>query len=663
MIGVYVEIAFAALLLGGIAVSAARSWRAAGWIATVFVGAATVLAWIAGVSVLISGRTAQAHVVGLPRFGSELAVSLDPLGALFLLIITAVSFISTLYSVDYMGLYRNESPARFYGLLQVFAAGMVGVVCVADWLFFIVGWELMTLASYFLVTFERSDPKAVRAGFKYFVMTHVATAGLLVTAVVLWRATGSFSFAAHTAGLGDLGAGLRNLLLALYLIAFATKAGIFPLGDWLPDAHPAAPSGVSAILSGVMIKLGAYGVLRVFWGMLPSAGTRAELMTWGVIIGALGTLSAFVGGLTAMQQNDSKRLLAFSSISQTGYIFLGLGIGVAFWGNASLGALAILGLLGAGFHIINDATYKSLLFMNAGSILYSAGTRDLNKVGGLSRVMPIAAGSALIGALSLAGLPPTNGFASKWVIYQSSISAGLRFAPFVAAAVIAFFVSLSTLAYALKFYNTAFLGQPAKGDAVGLPKTMTVAQAVLALCCLGAGLAPFWVLGVLGRVFGSGLGQTFTIGAAGGLRTLASGGAMAAVWSPIVLFGGLILCFGIAELIRASGRAQTRAVPNWYGGEEHTADEVRFRAHGIYSPFNAAFEKVYPHMPMPRLPSLSKLRAVLDLDSWLYDPLVRVGGRAVDKVSRTHVGIPQLYMVWQAAGMVVVIAVLVWIVK
>ncbi|MCL5102904.1 MAG: oxidoreductase [Armatimonadetes bacterium] len=664
MVGIYVEVAFALLIAGAIAAGLMRSWRSAGWMATVFVGAATAFAWMAALSVLASGKPAHAFIVALPGFGSELSVSLDLLGAGFLLIITAVSFLSTLYSVGYMGIYRHESPGRFYFLLQVFLAGMVGVVCVADWLFFIVLWELMTLASYFLVTFERDSPEAVRAGFKYFVMTHVATAGLLVTAVVLWRMTGSFSFEAHRAGMEMLGPVLRNLLLALYLIAFSTKAGIFPFGDWLPDAHPAAPSGVSAILSGVMIKLGAYGVLRVFWGMLPDAGTRAELMTWGVIIAALGTLSAFVGGVTAMRQNDSKRLLAFSSISQTGYIFLALGIGVAFTGHKGLENLALLGFLGAGFHILNDAVYKSLLFMSAGSVLFSTGTRDLNKIGGLSAVMPIAAGAGLIGVLSLAGLPPTNGFASKWVIYQASISGGLQFAPFIAAAVVAFFVSLSTLAYALKFYSTAFLGATdAPQPTVPLPGTMNLAQGVLALVCIAVGLSPFWAMGAVSRIFGAGLSQAFYVTRSGSFGTLPTGGAISAAWSPLLLFGGLLVCFLIAELIRSSGRAQVRAVPNWLCGEEHPSDELRFRAKGFYSPFNEAFAKVYPHVPIPRWPGLKRLRAALDLDTWLYNPLVRTGGNAVDKVSRSHVGIPQLYMIWQVAGMVLVIAVLIWVVK
>ena len=285
-----VEIALLLLIIGAVVSLVARSWRAAGWAATLFVGAASVFAWVDALKVLSTGEVLSGSAVPLARFGSNLVVSLDPLGAGFLLIITGVSFFATLYSVGYMGIYKQQSPSKFYLLLQLFIAGMIGVVSVADWLFFIVFWELMTLASYFLVTYERSDGTAVRAGFKYFIMTHVATAGLLLSAIVLWRTTGSFAFNYHQIGLAGMSFGLRNLLLALYLIAFATKAGIFPFGDWLPDAHPAAPSGVSAILSGVMIKLGAYGVLRIFFDVLGDIGTRTELVTWGTIIAGLGAV-------------------------------------------------------------------------------------------------------------------------------------------------------------------------------------------------------------------------------------------------------------------------------------------------------------------------------------------------------------------------------------
>lgn len=660
-----VGLAFLVLLAGSLAVGSARSWRSGGWVAAAFVATATILAWADGLKVLVNGRAVEGFVFALPGFGSQLAVMLDPLGAGFLMVITAVSLIATIYSVGYMGFYKKESPRRFYSLLQLFIAGMIGVVAVADWLFFIVLWELMTLASYFLVTFERSDPRAVRAGFKYFIMTHVATAGLLVSAIVLWSGTGSWSFQAHGEGLEALSVAMRGFLLALYLIAFSTKAGIFPMGDWLPDAHPAAPSGVSAILSGVMIKLGAYGVIRVFWDVLPGVGTASELTTWGLVIVLLGTLSAFVGGVTAMKENDAKRLLAFSSISQMGYIFLALGIAVAFSVTPGMSLLVMLALLAAGFHILNDAIYKSLLFMNAGSILYSTGTRDINKVGGLAVVMPVAAAAGLVGVASLSGLPPMNGFASKWFIYQASISGGISLSPLIVAAVVAFFVGLSTLAYSLKYFNIAFLGKPAasSGKAVPIPLTMTFAQVVPALACILIGLLPFRAIGAVSSAMSVPSADMFGIGRVGGLMTVASGGAVSAIWSPIVLFGLFLIFFVLAEVLRASGRASMRVVPSWYGGEEHLDDEVRFRAKGFYSPFNEAFAHVYPRLAIPRLPSLGRIRAALDLDKWLYGPALRGSGRFVDKVSRSHIGVPQIYMIWQVAGMIVVVALLFALVK
>ena len=321
--------------------------------------------------------------------------------------------------------------------------------------------------------------------------------------------------------------------------------------------------------------------------------------------------------------------------------------------------------MGAGFHILNDAVYKSLLFMNAGSILYSTGTRNLNKVGGLSGIMPIVAVTAFVGVFSLSGLPPTNGFASKWLIYQATVAGGLQFAPFVAGAILAFFVGMCTLAYSLKFYNSAFSGKPGvrETDAPGMPKTMIFPQVVLALVCVGIGLSPFWAMELIGSIFGSRLSEVVHVGAAGGLTTIPVGGALAAAWNPIMLVIALIVCIVVAEMIRNAGRPETRTVPSWYGGEEQVDDEVRYRAKGLYAPFNQVFAGIYPRVPLPRLPSLKRLRPVFDLDSWLLDPLLRAAGKTVDTISRSHVGTPQLYMIWQIAGMVVVLTVLFLVIR
>ncbi len=660
-----VEITFLVLVVGALISGMSRSWRTAGWVAAVFVGAATVLCWIDVVNVLVGSKTIHHTILHLPLFGTSLAVDLDPLGAGFLLLTIAITFLATIYSIGYMGGEVTEKPLRFYTPLLLFAAGMIGVVSVQDWLAFFLFWELMTLASYVLVVFNREDPVVQRAGLKYFIMTHVASAGLLIAALVLWLKTGSFSFGEQATALKSSTDWLRNTLLALYFLAFATKSGVFPFGDWLPDAYPAAPSGVSAILSGVAGKLGAYGVLRVFWQMMGDSLTRAELMTWGVVIAVFGTVSAFVGGVTAMRENDFKRQLAFSSIGQTGYIYLALGIGIALLRSERLEPIAQLALLGAGFHILNDAVYKSLLFMSAGSVLYSTGTRDLNKVGGLAAVMPWAAAAAFVGVLSLSGLPPTNGFASKWVIYQSSISAGLEFAPFLIMAIVAFFAGLSTFAYSLKFfYGTAFLGTPsAEREPKRLPRTMTIAQVVLAAICVIVGMVPATAVKLVSSAFQLDNHALYRISSYGALSTQPHIHPLAAYWNPVGLAIALGVCVLFAEFIRTVGRPGKREVPNWYCGEEHVEHEVRFRAQDFYSAFNEIFAKVYPRLPAPRLPGVKKLRSVLDFDEWLYQPITASGRRIITKISRSHAGVPQLYIIWQIAGMGIVLAILLFTIR
>jgi len=658
-----VEISLLLLILGALVVGPIRSWKAAGWTAAAVTAVATALAWTDALRVLTTGKVLYTPVAQLPRFGSELAVHIDRLGAGFLLLVTAIPLMAAVFSIGYMSRYTKEHPGRFYCLFQLFVASMIGVVSVADWLFFIAFWELMTLVSYFLVAFERDEPAVTRASFKYFVMTHVATAGLLVTAVVLWRATDSFAFVEHARGLTDAAPTVRHLLLALYLLAFATKAGIFPMGDWARDAYPAAPSTVSAVMSGITSKLGIYGVLRVFHDALPASATRTELLVWGIVVAALGVISALVTGLRAMQEGDAKRLLAFSSMSQAGYIFLAMGIGVAFSGPEGLPAVALVAFLGAGFHILNDALYKSLLFMNAGSVLYATGLRDLNKVGGLMAVMPLTAAAGLVGVLSLSGIPPTNGFVSKWLIYQASVSGGIQFAPFLVAAVAAFFVSLSTLGYSLRYCCTAFLGKlaPSREELNPVPKTMTAAQGILALACLIIGLSPYWVVSGLNMIFDS--QKVFRVGMLGSLASVGAAGHASAAWNPIGLLIALAVCVLIAEAVRRLGGAAVRSVPTWYGGEEHADDEVRFRAHGLYSPFNTAFARVYPSIPLPRIGGTPSIRTMLDIDRWLFNPLVKFGANLVSSISRSHVGTPQLYLIWQVVGMAVVLAVLLAVVR
>jgi hydrogenase-4 component B len=664
------------ILTAGAVVTAAmaRNRSTGGWVALLFVAFAAAMSAVVALPVLVNGEPAG-YVSGIiiPGLQAELSFTVDALSALFLILIAIVAVVATLYSIGYMESYPRENLARYYAPLLLFIAGMIGVVSVSDWFFFLVFWEFMTLASYFLVIFERENPVSLRAGFKYFLITHVATALMFAAAIITWKASAvpgfDFLFARQSMEtMAHARPWLLHLVLALWFIGFGTKAGMYPFGDWLPDAHPAAPSSVSAMLSGIMIKLGVYGIARVFlWTIMPALSHDAVIV-WGLVIAAFGVASAVIGSIVAVQQNDCKRLLAFSSIGQMGYILMGLGMGISFLRIAPLfGALA---LLAAFYHLVNDAMFKSLLFFNAGSVVYHTGTRDLNQIGGLSQVMPAAAATAVVGALALAGLPPLNGFVSKWILYQSAILGGLRYPVFVGLGLIALFVSVVSLAYAMKFVGIAFMGKAAPAPSAhgrAIPWTMNVAQVVLAAICVGIGLAPAAVAsGLYGILRGSAAGlaeRSQVLGGTAWTLSLAPGGTTTAAWNPVlmlVLFGGLIVVsYGIMRL----AGAPVRQVECWYCGEEHGDELVRFRAQGVFATFNRAFAGIYPTVRLPRLAFPRFVERAFDLDSWLYGPFIRVGSRVAERVSRTHIGIPQMYMIWQIVGMIVVLALLFWALK
>ncbi|HAQ00282.1 MAG TPA: oxidoreductase, partial [Rhodospirillum rubrum] len=436
----------------------------------------------------------------VPLFGltSSLAFTIDGLSAIFVILISVLGTASALYSVGYIAHYPDEDARRYYVPFPLFIAGMLMVATTSDWFCFFFGWEFMTLVSYFLVTFENRDKENLSAGFIYFFMTQLTSMGLMLAIIVLGTWGGSTSFAAVAKTLGALQAenpvALYGLL-SLFFIGFATKAGMFPLGIWLPKAHPAAPASVSALLSGVMIKLGIYGMLRIFLWALP-LGEATHV--WGMVITLFGVLSMLVGTLRALGEHDCKRLLAQHSIGQMGYVLLGLGLGLTFLGSNPL--FAALGFLGCLYHLINHACFKSLLFFNTGSILYRAGTRDLDSLGGLSAVMPLTAGCALVGALSIAGTPPFNGFVSKWLLYQSAIFGDVSTPVYILAAVVAIFIGTVTLASFVKYMGTAYLGTLPKrfvGSGFGCPRSMEAVEVFLAVVCLVMGVFPGPVVATL----------------------------------------------------------------------------------------------------------------------------------------------------------------------
>jgi hydrogenase-4 component B len=630
--------------------------------------ASIAMVWLA-VTAMIAGSLefefGGIRVLGLT---AQLSFRIDGLSALFVIIISVLVTGSALYSIGYLDHYRHEGLRRYFFPFPFFTAGMLAVVTTADWFWFLVFWEIMTLASYFLVIFENDKKENLSAGFIYFFMTHLTSAGLMVAVMFLSYRTGSFAFNALPGLLDSLHQSSPfgcHLLLLVFFIAFGTKAGMYPLGIWLPAAHPAAPASVSALLSGIMIKIGVYGLLRVFVWMLPQSPVS---VAWGAIIAAFGIISMVVGTLRALGEHDCKRLLAQSSIGQMGYILLGLGLGLVFMTyNPIFGMIALVGCL---YHIVNHACFKSLLFFNSGSLLFRAGTRDLDRMGGMIKLMPLTAGCAIVGALSIAGIPPFNGFVSKWLLYQSAIF-GKPASIYIVYAVIAIFMSTVTLAYFIKYLGSAYLGtlpERLSNSPTGSPKSMEIVQLLLAAACLLLGIFPAAIILILINGVLSPRLNTSALMAQGALNALPwqgialdLNGLAATAVSPILILLALAVCVGIAYAIYRSVRVESRPASIWNCGEVVSDELVRYRASSYYKPFRNLISPVYRKFGLPQIPPPQPLVHGLDFDRWLYYPIGSAFVRIGKTFSRIHNGVPQFYLLWQVVGLILSIMLVFWL--
>ena len=456
-IGIPLGAAFVLVLLG----------KAKEVVSDVLINVVTLLLAIFSLVLIVFLRDNGVFVYPMGRWFPPKGINLvvDGLSLLMLVVINWIAFFVTLYSVSYMK--RFTAKARFYSLFCLMIAGMNGVVLTGDFFNLFVFLEIASIASYALVAFG-VEAEELEAAFKYMVMSSIASVLVLFSIGLLYGLTGSLNMA----DIGSIIQGKKNLLLSfslvLFLAGFGLKAAIIPFHAWLPDAHPSAPAPISAMLSGVLIKaLGIYTITRIFFNVY---GMTIQL-TWVFMI--LGIISMVGGGILALQQKDFKRLLAYSSISQIGYIMLGLGCG-NYWG-----------MLGALFHLFNHATFKALLFLNSGAVEYSTGTRKLEEMGGLSKVMPVTGATSTIGSLSISGIPPFNGFWSKLFIIIGLVQAG-RFT----LAILTVLVSVLTLAYYLKVQRFAFFGTLKKKwtEVKEVPSIMCVSMIILAVICIGAGI-------------------------------------------------------------------------------------------------------------------------------------------------------------------------------
>ncbi len=647
----------AALASAAVSPLAARWPRALSLLAFPLLGLAAVCALAAG-TLALGFDVAQGAVLplGLPWLPWQLSV--DPLAGVFLLMLGAVLLPVSVYGPGYAREFRNgrDSLAALGVSTGLFVAGMLGVLLAADAYLFMVAWELMSLASYFLVCFQHEHADHRRAAFVYLLLAHVAGLLILLAFGVLAAAGGGFSFAAMRAAHPD--ALWAAIAFALALAGFGAKAGLVPLHVWLPEAHPAAPSHISALMSAVMLKVALYGFLRVTFDLLgvPQWG-------YGVTLVVVGSASAVLGVLLALQQSDLKRLLAYSSIENLGIVFLALGLAQIFQA-AGHPALAALALLAALYQALNHALLKGLLFLGAGAVLHGAHTRSLDRLGGLLRRMPRTGWMFLIGCLGMAAVPPLNGFVSEWLTFQAALQAWrlhdglLRILVPLAAAALALTAALAATVF-VRAYGIAFLGRARSRStrhAHEVGGGMLAGQALLVAGIAVAALLPGPLLGLLGR---AALQLTGSAPAGTGWLWLTPLDPATSSYAPLPILAVLLAvgALGVLLLRPRQGAAVRRADP-WDCGYAPPTPRMQYSAAGFAQPQRRVFAPAYAL----RETTAADRHEVEVGDRtwvWLYRPLGMLADRAADLARRAQAGHVRRYLAWS----LITLLVLLWIVS
>ena len=595
--------------------------------------AGMALLGVVGVAVLIDGEVLGASF----RNTIGLAFGLDPLSGFFLAVLALTAVPTLVFARDYL----PESPgARAIGaLMSAFLLTLVGVLAARSVTGFLAFWELMTLVPAAAMLVARRDATVRSATYAYLAITHLGGAGVWIALVVL----------VHYGAIGDptalvsAGGDAQTLVAVAALIGFGTKAGFVPLHSWLPRAHPVAPAPLSALMSGVMIKVALYGLIRVEFQWL---GATPQWL--GLTLLAIGLVSSLGGVLWALVQHDLKRLLAYHSIENVGIIALALGASVLFadggspmWAAIAFGAALL--------HVANHAIFKSLLFLGAGAFERAVGSLDLDNLGGLLRRMPWAGGAFLIGSMAIAGLPPLNGFASEWLVLQSLLHVafyhrlGVALAGAIALAGLAATAALALLCFA-KVIGLVLLGQPRRAEcaaAVDPPAGMRAGMAVLAVLCVALGLVPGLVLPTLAAL---------SPGTHVPALTRHAGLVIPGTGSYLPLALALALAVITTVLVAARGKRQAAPTPSWACGQP-VVGALAWTSAGFTKPLRLVLEAVLrPHREIEVTRAGGMVQSVTYtghvpslLDTTLYEPTVRTGLRAAAVARRLQSGNVRTY--------------------
>jgi hydrogenase-4 component B len=617
-----------------------------------------------GASVLATGRTVSGALFANAAAGATVGYAIAPLAAWFLVTLALLAVPVALYSVGYLAHAIPAGRTAFVAVaFNVLLASVESVFAARGVLDFLVAWELMSLATAALVATRHESPASRRSAFLYLAMSHVATGCLVAAFFRLASTSGSLALADVFAVAAPETE--RSLLFVLFFVGFGVKAGVVPLHVWLPEAHPAAPSSISALMSGGLVNAGLYGIVRVGLG-----GLGRPEPSWGMGVLVLGAVSALFGVLYALGENDLKRLLAFSTIENGGIALMGFGAGMLGLA-AGRPAIGALGLVAGLYHVLNHAAFKGLLFLGAGAVVEATGTRRIEEMGGLAQRMPSTAALFLVGSLAIAGLPVLNGFASEWLVFQSLLG-GFPSAERLTRVVLPLGGALLALTSALaaacfvKAFALTFLARPrsrAAEEAAEAHPLLLAPQALLAVACVALGVFPGAVVAVLTTVSSSMRGLRPPAELAGSLAGVSVGTPVFDHLSPPILVPGALLAIGLAFGLARLAARRPRRVPTWGCGGELTA-ETEYTSTAFAKPVVMVFRGIYrPTREVstveaaPYFPSEVRYRSQLGapFERLVYGPAMRAVLAAAARLRVIQAGSLHAYLAYVLALAVVLL--------
>lgn len=603
--------------------------------------------------------------VGLPWVGARFRV--DVVTNYFQIVVNLGAAAASLFALGYG--QHEEAPGRVLPFYPAFLAGMNLVLVADDAFSFLIAWEFMSLSSWALVLAHHRDGENRRAAYIYILMASFGTLALLLAFGLLAGPSGGYGF--NEIRVAPKPAWLPGLVLGLTLIGAGSKAGLVPLHVWLPLAHPAAPSHVSALMSGVMTKVAVYGFIRIVFDLLGHPD-----WWWSIVVLALGSATAVIGVLFALLQRDLKRLLAYSTVENVGIIFIGLGLALAFKANGMQGAAA-LAFTASLFHVLNHSFFKSLLFFGAGAVLTATGERDIEKLGGLIHPMPQTAFVFLGGVLAISALPPLNGFVSEWLLFQAILLSpdlpqwALKLMVPAAGAMLALGAALSAACF-VRAFGITFLGRPRSPQAAAAKETDVLSRTGMFLAlgaCVLAGLLPGLIIDAMAPVAQSLIGARMPAQASIAWLSIVPIGESRSSYNGLLVFAFIAFSTILAiQVIHRLASDSLRRAPAWDCGFPEPSPATQYTADSFAQPFRRVFSDVYltreiVDMPEPGDPRPARLQVSVRDVIWdvFYAPISGAITNAAEKMNRLQfLTIRQYLSLVFAALVVLLLMVAIW---